>query len=198
LSLLLILCCAFSSINAQDIDSIHANKQLQIAQEQLDTLNYETAIELGKRALATTRQLDLPVKIIKALVILGDAHREQGEYDKALTYYQEAKQQAIVIDGQQTAVAQADNDMGLCYWKKRDLQEAIQFFENALNTRMVIFGDQHPKVADSYNNLGNCAFDQRDLNTARDYYEKALTIRLANLDKKDPDIASSYNNLGTP
>ena len=194
---LLILCCAFSFNNAQNIDSIQANKELQIAQEQLDTLNYEIAIELGKQALATVRQLALPVKIIQALVILGDAHREQGEYDEALTYYQEAKQQAIGIDGQQTAVAQADNDMGLCYWRKRDLQKAIQFFRNALNIRITNFGDQHPKVADSYNNLGNCAFDQRDLNTARDYYEKALTIRLAALDKKDPDIASSYNNLGT-
>ena len=117
LSLLLILCCAFSSINAQAIDSTQANKQLQIAQEQLDTLNYETAIEFGERALVIAHQLALPVKIIQALVILGDAHREQGEYDTALSYYQKAKQEAIGIDGQQ-AIAQADNDMGLCYWKK--------------------------------------------------------------------------------
>lgn len=197
LSLLLIIFCALTSINAQNLDILQANKQLKVAQEQLDTLNYETAIELGKQALATAQQLILPVKIIQALVILGDAHREQGEYDTALTYYQNAKQQALEIDGQETAVAQADNDMGLCYWKKRDLQEAVFFFGNALNIRIAIFGEQHPKVADSYNNLGNCAFDQRDLNTARDYYEKALTIRLSALDEKDPDVASSYNNLGT-
>ena len=186
------------STNAQNLDSLQANSQLQAAQQQLDTLNYETAIQLGKQALTTSKQLNLPVKIIQALVILGDAHREQGDYDTALTYYREAKQQAITTDGAETpVVAQADNDIGLCYWKKGAIPEAIQFFERALNTRINVFGAQHPKVADSFNNLGNCAFDQRDLNTARSYYEEALNIRLAALDANDPDIASSYNNLGT-
>ncbi len=186
------------SINAQNLDSLQANSQLQAAQKQLDTLNYEAAIKLGEQALATSKQLALPVKTIQALVILGDAHREQGDYDTALTYYQEAKQQAIATDGQQSSsVAQADNDIGLCYWKKKAIPDAILFFDNALNTRIAVFGDQHPKVADSYNNLGNCAFDQRELNAARNYYEKALTIRLAALEENDPDIASSYNNLGT-
>lgn len=186
------------SINAQNLDSLQANNQLQAAQKQLDSLNYETAIQLGKQALTTSKELALPNKIIQALVILGDAHREQGDYDNALTYYQEAKQEAITTDGTQSPiVAQADNDIGLCYWKKGAIPDAIQFFGNALNTRIAVFGAQHPKVADSYNNLGNCAFDQRDLNTARTYYEEALNIRLAALKENDPDIASSYNNLGT-
>jgi len=94
-------------------------------------------------------------------------------------------------------LAQANNDLGLCYWRKRDLPTAEVSFKEALTIRLQLLGAAHPKVADSYNNLGNCAFGKRDLTTARDFYEKALSIREQTLGTDHIDIASSYNNLGS-
>ena len=185
--------CTSTIAFAQVKDSVQANTYLRDAQQLLDTLDYAAAIQLSKEALVFYQNSkENTPKIVVAYALLGDASREQGQYDEALKNYQTAKTNFLQNYGpQHAAIAQANNDIGLCHWKKGAIQEAILFFETALKERIALFGEQHQKVADSYNNLGNCAFDRRDLNNARSFYEQALAIRLALL-------AVSYTHLTLP
>ena len=171
------------------------SKWLTTAQAALDSLHYEQAILLIEEATTTTIAIE---EFIQAYSIKGDALRELGEYDQAIASYTTSKNKAFQNFGNiHKGVAQANNDLGLCYWRKGELETAEKFFSEALATRIQLLGEQHSKVADSYNNLGNCAFDRRDLNTARNYYEQSLQIREQVLEDNHPDIASSYNNLGS-
>ncbi len=182
-------------VSSFPFDLLAQSKLITTAQTALDSLQYEQAILIIEEANTATLSAD---EFIQAYSIQGDAFRELGEYDRAIESYLISKNKAFQTYGKiHIEVAQANNDLGLCYWRKGELTTAEDFFSEALATRIELLGEQHFKVANSYNNLGNCAFDRRDLNTARSYYEQSLRIRENILEENHLDIASNYNNLGS-
>lgn len=187
----------YTTIMAAQATELPTDSLLSLAQQHLDSLAYQEAIQLTEQVIKTTANASI-TQLILAHTIQGDVYREQGQYEEAITQYSRSKENSLRLPEQPSLMlAQANNDLGLCHWHKKELSTAENYFKEALQMRLQVLGAIHPKVADSYNNLGNCAFDKRDLTTARDFYEKSLTIREQTLEKDHIDIASIYNNLGS-
>ena len=185
LSHLVVLIIFFTiTVTAQSRNELPTDSLINLAQQYLDSLQYQKAIELAETILTNATEQPTQNRSL-AYSIQGDAYREQGQYDQAIERYSLSKENGLRFPQQPSLmVAQANNDLGLCYWRKRDLNLAEKYFKETLNIRLQLLGEMHPKVADTYNNLGNIAFDKRDLNTARSFYEKILSDSGKNLENR--------------
>ncbi|EGD78776.1 TPR repeat containing protein [Salpingoeca rosetta] len=74
--------------------------------------------------------------------------------------------------------------------------QAIAYFQKALQIRLRTEGEKGENVAALYSNLGNVYFSQGQYDKAIEFYEKALAIRVETLGEKHLSTANTYNNLG--
>ena len=67
--------------------------------------------------------------------------------------------------------------IGLVYSKKGDLDQALDYYQRALEIKEKQLGPNHVDVAVSYNNIGEVYSKKGDLDQAMDYYRRALEIK---------------------
>ena len=77
-----------------------------------------------------------------------------------------------------------------------DAKKAVEYYEQALEIDLAVFGDKHPNVATCYNNLGSAYRALGDDQKAVEYFERALDIDLTVFGDKHQNVAIRYNNLG--
>lgn len=104
---------------------------------------------------------------------LGIAERNQGNYEKAIEY----SNQALAIDPKHT---NAINNLGNIYYDMKKYDQATNYYNQVL----VI----DPKYSDALNNLGNANYSQGNYEKALNYYQQALVI--------DPKFIDAIYNLG--
>ena len=123
-------------------------------------------------------------------------YQAQGDYEKALEYYEKA--QAIkekVLGKDHPSTAGTYNNMAGVYEDKGDYEKALEYYEKAQAIREKVLGKEHPSTATTYNNMAVVYQAQGDYEKALEYYEKAKAIREKVLGKEHPDTASTYNNM---
>ena len=104
---------------------------------------------------------------------LGNALRQEGRMDQAITHYQESLQFA-------PNYVEAQNNLGLALYQKGRVDDAITHYQQALHI--------NPNYAEAHNNLGNAFLQQGRVADAVADYQKALQI--------NPDYAEAHYNLG--
>jgi len=128
---------------------------------------------------------------------LGLAYRSNGDYDRAIEYYQKA----LKIDLKQLGPGHPDvairyNNIGLAYKRKGNYNKALEYYQKALKIDLKQLGPDHPDVAIRYNNMGRAYAGKGDYDRAIKYYLKALNIDLKQLGSDHPNVAIRYNNMG--
>ena len=128
---------------------------------------------------------------------LGCIKDAQGEYQKALFFYEKA------LDIQQKtrpvnhlSLATSYNNIGAVYNEMREYSKTLSFYEKAQDILQKTLPANHPHVASSYNNLGLVYYNMGEYSKALSFYEKAQDILQKTLPANHPHVASSYNNLG--
>ncbi len=151
------------------------------------------------KAIALLKQaIQIDPEYSEAYNNLGLAYRSNGDYDRAIEYYQKA----LKIDLKQLGpdhpdVAIGYNNIGLVYKRKGDYDRAIKYYKKALKIDLKQLGSNHPRVAIKYNNLGRAYAGNGDYDRAIKYYRKALKIDLKQLGHDHPNVAIRYGNLGS-
>ena len=81
---------------------------------------------------------------------LGDAHLQQGEYDKALKKYCEVAQYAHSLPKRRgnPILAKALGIIGVVYTKKTNYPTALAVLNKSLQLKLKLYGSQHTCVAD--------------------------------------------------
>ncbi len=120
---------------------------------------------------------------------LGNVYFAEVDFQKALTAYMEA----VKLDPENTLYL---NDAGFLLDTLGRYDEAIDFFEKALNSDLKTLGEDHPQVAIYRNNLGATWKSKGEYDKAIEYYEKALASDLKTLGEDHPQVAIYRNNLG--
>jgi tetratricopeptide (TPR) repeat protein len=88
------------------------------------------------------------------------------------------------------------NSMGRYELTQGIFDQALQFYQEALQLALKIHGQGHVDVAASYHSVGVTLGKLGKHAEALEYDQKALMLRKALLGEKDLDVAKSYNNVG--
>jgi CHAT domain-containing protein len=130
-------------------------------------------------ASSLTRLISRPFHVealeASSLTHLGTIYREQGQYDKAIKFYQNALTVTSSI-GDEIGEIEPLLGLGNIYVELNQDQRAIEFFMRALVIQRQPRVMDRPGEADSLNNLGNAYVNLQQYQTAMNSYQQSLAI----------------------
>jgi len=128
---------------------------------------------------------------------LGIVKFRMRHYDEALNLYRKSlsiKEKYYRGKANET-IANGYFNIGNCYRKKSDFNEALLYHQKALDMRRVLFGENHPDIADSYYEIGKIWEELKKYKRALNYYQKALMALDVNFNKKDIHLNPPLHNI---
>lgn len=140
------------------------------------------------------RDIDNP-DAAESLDNLGVLYCDQHDYEKALSYHEQALQWKERFPDDSLSIALSYNNIGVCKSYLKQYVEAKWYHQKALDIFLDAFGENNLDVSLTYANLGEVFFDLGDDSQALDYLQKSLSIRKRILGNKHPYIAVSLNNI---
>lgn len=205
---------ALNNTNIQDAQASREddrNRILQMVEEStgavvLNNQVNEMLREWFRKTLddfATREHSDQPtgeaeqIKLSWMLNQIGLVYDNQGEYDKALEYFERAhsiKEMALGADHPDLATTY--NNIGSIYDNKGDYPKALVYYEKARDLQKN-HPDQYSSLANTYNNIGLVYDNQEDYDKAIENYELSKDIRLRLFGKDHLSLANVYNNIGS-
>ena len=194
-SLLLFVCCAFSTV--QQLTQSVARSDTTLVQSLRDSSyeysysNPDRAIEFANRALQVATQINYEEGIAGAHGDLGYSYSVKGEFKNSLKHLNEGIPLSQSI-GDSLAWVSMLVDKGGVYKLQSEYNKALEiYFESlALSREMGL----ERGVAAALTNIGLCYFELNETDKALEFYQNALEIN-ERLDNK-PNLAVIYNNLG--
>ena len=142
----------------------------------------ETSITQLKRSVVLFRELMEFAGLASALNMLGNVYYVSGEYDLAISAYNESLSIRRVLEDD-TGVSAVLNNLGNLACQRMDYTEAEKFYQESLEKDKIL-GNQHG-VSTSLSNLAIIAINQAQLERAENYLSIALEI--------EEDIGDRFN-----
>ena len=156
--------------------------QYDKAQQVCDTMLDETTDEIEKATIYH---------------MLGTVKNQQGEYSKALSYYEKAYEIfQRVLPANHPGLDILYSSIGVVYDKLGQYSKALSYYEKDIEIKQKTLPANHPALANSYSNIGLVYDKLGEYSKALSYYEKDLEIKQKTLPANHPDLATSYNNIG--
>jgi len=105
----------------------------------------------------------------------------------------------LMDDESQEKIARLYSEGGFGYRHLGYYNQALEWYQKALDIRENVLGIEHPDTAITYNNIASVYNNQGDYTQALEWHEKALDIREKVLDIEHPDndTATTYNNIAS-
>ena len=134
--------------------------------------DFAHALQSLQRALTLSEKIKYREGIIPALNSIGEVYRTQGQPERALEYYEKARQ--AVGDDNAWNMAFIFNNIGMSYDALGDLDRAVQFIDRA--RAVAEKAGFRPRVENSLAVLGDLELKRGHLDAARDDYEESLKL----------------------
>eukprot|EP00058_Branchiostoma_floridae_P025727 XP_002611217.1 hypothetical protein BRAFLDRAFT_71177 [Branchiostoma floridae] len=165
-------------------------------------LHFDASIHYLESAL---EEVDSDAKNMFAkLFQLGTVLQKRGDYEKAMSYYEQALRVRNTIQEDSEVlqnVASLHENIGSCWSGLGDHRKAITYHEQSIKISKSIHGETtaHPYIALSLNNIGTCCQKLGDQKKAISYHEQSLEMMKAICGETTahPHIASSLNSIGS-
>lgn len=153
------------------------------------------AMAESSKADDATSDLALSRKFIQ----IGLVYDNQGEYDKALEYYERAHSIRQKVHGNNDpTLATTYNNIGSIYDNQGDYSKALEYYQKARDIlRNTQKKDLRALLANIYNNIGLVYDNLEDYEKALENYRAAQSIRIQVLGKDHPSLANILNNIGS-
>ncbi|GJL74646.1 M48 family metallopeptidase [Nitrosomonas sp.] len=175
------------SASAKNVTAAANYQRCQIAR---DEIRYRQAFTLCQQAV----QLE-PDKI-NYLSDVADLAHTLGEYEKAVTFYEQVLDKILKTYGEDHAdVAISRNNLGTAWDALGEYKKAIGYYEQALASDIKTYGEHHSDVAVDRNNLGMAWFALGEYKKAIVYLEQALASDIKTYGKHHLQVATYHNNL---
>ncbi|CAF4677591.1 unnamed protein product [Rotaria sp. Silwood1] len=193
--------------NEINIDFIFARLLIQIGEYNLahDYLNKLITIISDENE---TRDLAL-IYYYKGLNLYREGNYSQSmiEYEKALVIQRkifpnghsdlgETLGAKKILSKDHVHIAEALNNIGLCYERLGKFELALEYDIRALEMKQRLFPHNHPDIATSLSNIGLAFYNHYNFEQALDYHQRSLAMKEQCLPSNHPELAVSYCNLG--
>ena len=127
---------------------------------------------------------------------LGNLYSDMGRYEKAESFYIEAKNiRKRILGKEHSDYASSLNNLAAYYSDMGQYEKAEPFYIEAKNIQEKVLGKKHPDYASSLSMLGNLYSDMGQYEKAEPLYIEAKNIYEQKFGKAHPEYASSLNNL---
>lgn len=160
--------------------------------------DYELACNYMEKIVEIQEKKGESRRLANDYCLLGGIYSKLGQFDQALTNYQQALslQRSMLGEGH-ADLALIYNGIGIVYRKQGKYDQSNQWFEKAIEIRGTHpVGWLDPEVAVSYHSLGMSYYEQGQYERAIQLHEKALEIhRLAVGKKPFGSIAANHEGL---
>lgn len=132
-----------------------------------------------------------------ALNNIGCTFNQDGDYARALQYYQKALDIQLQRFGENFPfVGTMYTNVGIALDHLERHDEAMQYFLKALAIRKVTLSDSHPQVALSYIDIGQAYSRQGRHTTALEHFNLALTIQVNHYGDRHKLVATTLSLIG--
>ena len=149
-----------------------------------------------EQALALRRQIGNPVRMGETMLNLGNTWQDQGLWEQARSYYQEALTRFVEAFGpEHYYVAVAYENMGMTYYEEGQYDQALVYLDQSRHLLWRFFGRDSPRLINLYLNLGALHTQMGHPTEARQYLLEAETLVKRHLDPAHPMLSNLYNNL---
>mgnify|MGYP003465903748 CR=1 FL=1 len=158
---------------------------------------YDKAMFYYQRALRKATQNNDSKVVAECYHHIGAVYSDQGNYAKALEYFQKAlgiRKEKLGND--HSDVASCYNNIGAVYNDQGDYTKALECYQTALDIWKRVLGEDHPMVALCHHNMGVVYKVQGDYPKALEHYQKALGIRKRVYGEDHLLVALCYYNIG--
>ena len=127
---------------------------------------------------------------------IANVYQVQGDYTKALEYYQKALDIRIKTLGTgHPETGTTYNNIAGVYQDQGDYTKALEYYQRALDISIKALGTEHPSTGTTYNNIAGIYQAQGDYTKALEYYQKDLAISEKALGIEHPSTGTTYNNI---
>lgn len=195
----------------QNIDSMKSRLILcSTAVDSLETLisisnayssiSIDSCFRTGQLALTLAHKLNDSSAIARIYLAFGNTCHNTAIYERALEYYQRAKEIFEMIKDE-VGLAKAYNNIGLVYDVSGKYKMAIEYYNASVEIQQKVY-DQDPGSPKSikmlallYNNIG-VVYDNLDsVNQALEFYNKSLNL-VIETENNAEIISSAMGNIG--
>jgi tetratricopeptide (TPR) repeat protein len=128
---------------------------------------------------------------------LGVIKDSQGEYQMAITFYEESLEiNRKILRADHPNLGSSYSGIGLIYSKIGDYSKALSSHEKALDIFRKTFSSINPQVAITYGNIGKVYHEMGEYTKALSSHEKALEIFQKTLPEIHPYVGTCYCDIG--
>eukprot|EP01025_Chloroclados_australasicus_P026600 TRINITY_DN2642_c0_g1_i5.p1 TRINITY_DN2642_c0_g1~~TRINITY_DN2642_c0_g1_i5.p1 ORF type:complete len:941 (-),score=36.38 TRINITY_DN2642_c0_g1_i5:33-2510(-) len=174
----------------------HVVKVLNIVQQTEGSQSLSPPVKVSQ----IMKQKAVQLNIINLMARIAQYFKEvQNNYQLRLEYHLRALKLRQILHRMQMHVDVADSltDVGIAYETLGQLQQALQYYEDALNMRKQLLQYQHIDIAKSLNQLGQAHRILGNLDSAQKNYYESLKIKQEVYNNQDhASIALGLNNVG--
>jgi eukaryotic-like serine/threonine-protein kinase len=130
------------------------------------------------------------------LRVHGASLEQNDRLNEAEGILREAWMLQSELDPAHINLAKIENDLGIVYWRLRDLDQAAEQFENAWRHKELIYGHDHPQTLASLGNLAGVQSARGDHGSAVAAYQRSLAgLERVHNERAHPDIAYTYGMI---
>jgi CHAT domain-containing protein/Tfp pilus assembly protein PilF len=136
--------------------------------------NFRRALASLERTLKIAKELHQPKGVIPALNSMGEVCRAQGQPERALQFYERAREE--VGDDSKWNMAFIFNNIGMAYEAMGDNTKAIEYLNRA--RAVAEKAKLQPRVASALTELGNVHLRAREVDAARRSFQQSMELSL--------------------
>ncbi|MEK7257565.1 MAG: tetratricopeptide repeat protein, partial [Bacteroidota bacterium] len=159
--------------------------------------DFEKAIEYVHKALAVFSSFHPDNEMFgRCYIYIGRAYRGiKFQEDEAIKWFEKAVDNFKRAD-RPLGVADAYMNLGICYKEKKYDDQAIAYFEKALEILVPVMSEFDMSVSLAYQLLGELYLKHGDLDRAYYYYQKDLVLTDSLFSQGHPLVGNTYWGLG--
>lgn len=156
------------------------------------------ALGVYKEALFSCQvALGVHPEVASVLNKLGNLYYGQGDYDSALTMYQQGLHvERAVFTEFHPNIAVTLANIAQIHKQRGDLTNAFRLYEEVYAIQIASVGGRDPSVAGTLANMALMHYQSRNHDSALELYQEALDIRREAFGDKNLEVASTLNSIG--